>query len=376
VLLAVAHSDDGVRGEIPSPPLRLHQHHDELDAEHRERHAGYQLDDDAVDPKVDVLEDGVYPRGLGELDKVERRVGRAVEDRGAAGAIGRAVPMLGEVHAHSPLVEHFDLRPDLGGDIERDAEYRAGHVGERDHEVSALVVAPLAIPLRMRHRDVSPDCQGHRQVDGDGVAHLAKVGVEQHKDTPAVRVHVPARSVVQVHVDRVRNVLDHHEEIGHGETREDYVGGRAHLVPRQHGDVQDIGDRAEYAHQQAGPAVDQAIVEDHLPRVRAAVLGVHRFELGLGLGLGQVQAGQVEAGIHPRRIPPGGGSSSNPPRIRASRGLPFFHALRNSAFLQLQDSLPCSRSSSLSRFNSQDASFCCNGLIYILIAAARNWIDD
>jgi len=187
----------------------------------------------------------VYPRGLGELDKVERRIGRAVQDR----AVNRLLPMLGQVHAHSPLVEHFYLRPDLGGDVERDAEYRAGHVGERDHEVGTLVVAPFAILLRMRHRDVSPNCQGHRQIDGNGVAYLAKVGVEQHKDAPAVRVHVPARSIVQVHVNRIWDVFDHHEQIGHSEAREDYVSRRAHLGSRQHGDVQDIGDRAEYTHQ-------------------------------------------------------------------------------------------------------------------------------
>jgi len=178
----------------------------------------------------------VYPRGLSELDKVERRVGRAIEDR-AASAVDHLLPMLGQVHAHSPFVEHLDLRPNLGGDVKRDAEYRTGYIGERDHEVGALIVAPFAIFLRMRHCDVPPNCQSHRQVDGDGVAHLAKVGVKQHKDAPAVRVHIPARSIVQVHVDRIRDVLDHHEQIGHGQAREDYVGGGAHLGPRQHGDV-------------------------------------------------------------------------------------------------------------------------------------------
>lgn len=145
----------------------------------------------------------------------------------------------------------------------------------------------------MRYRDVSPDRQDHRQVDRDRVAYLAKVRVEQHEDAPAIGVHVSARSIIQMHVNRVRDVFDHHEEIGYGEACEDYVSRWTHLGSRQHGDVEDISDWAEYAHQQTGPTVYLAVLRNNVfPCIRTTVL---RGRQRLGR---EVQVG-IQAGIHP-----------------------------------------------------------------------------
>lgn len=134
------------------------------------------------------------------------------------------------------------MRPHLGVDVKRYAKYGAGDVDDGDHETGALAVAPLASFLRMHHRDVSPDRQSHREADRDRVTYLSEVRVEQHEDAPAVRVGISAGSLVEVHVDRVRNVFDHHEEIGHGESGENLVGGSLHLATRQHDNIEHIGD--------------------------------------------------------------------------------------------------------------------------------------
>lgn len=73
MLFTIVHLDRGVlHGEILPSLLRLQQHHDHLDAQHRQRRARYQLNYYTIDPEVDILESVAHRRV--ELHKVQRGV--------------------------------------------------------------------------------------------------------------------------------------------------------------------------------------------------------------------------------------------------------------------------------------------------------------
>lgn len=104
------------------------------------------------------------------------------------------------------------------------------------------------------------------------MTHLSEIGVEQYEDAPTVGEGISARPSIEIHMDRVRNVFDHHEEIGYGETGENHVSGRLHLTTRQHSDIENICDRAEYAYQQTSPAMYLSIPIVEGFQARAALI--------------------------------------------------------------------------------------------------------
>lgn len=64
-----------LRLEVVAPLLGAHQRPDELEAEDRERHARDELDDDAVRPEVDVLQEAAVRLGqLARAEQIEREL--------------------------------------------------------------------------------------------------------------------------------------------------------------------------------------------------------------------------------------------------------------------------------------------------------------
>lgn len=51
------------------------------------------------------------------------------------------------------------------------------------------------------------------------VRYLCEIRMEQHKNRPSVGEGVPSWSPIQIEVKRVRNVIDHDEQISHGQSR-------------------------------------------------------------------------------------------------------------------------------------------------------------
>lgn len=115
----------------------------------------------------------------------------------------------------------------------------------------------------VRRADSPPDGQRDGQPYGYGVERLREVGVEQHEQRPVVREPFGPRIVgrPEVHVIGERHVLDHDQEVGHGQPGQYGVGRRHHLLAREHRDVQHVGHGAERAHQQAGVTV---VVQVHV----------------------------------------------------------------------------------------------------------------
>lgn len=70
---------------------------------------------------------------------------------------------------------------------------------------------------------------------------LAEYGVEVDEDRPRVRVLIHLRPDFDVHVECIRYIFEHHEEIGDRETSEDGVGGATHLSAAEHGDIDGVG---------------------------------------------------------------------------------------------------------------------------------------
>jgi len=89
-------------------------------------------------------------------------------------------------------------------------------------------------------------------------------------------------------VDCVGDIFDHYEKIGYSKTGENHISRRLHLATCQYSNVEDIGNRAEYTHQQTGPSVYLHVpIVEGLPS-RTAVLDGRR-------GCRR----EVQGGIHP-----------------------------------------------------------------------------
>ena len=90
-------------------------------------------------------------------------------------------------------------------------------------------------------------------------AYQCKVSVEENENGPRIRVERLGRPVgEEVHVTGERDVLDHEHQIGHGQTAEDAIDGRpAQLFLAEHDDVDDVGQTAAEAKDQAQRTVHQ-----------------------------------------------------------------------------------------------------------------------
>jgi len=94
----------------------------------------------------------------------------------------------------------------------------------------------------------------------------AETSKEQHEadgwQTVARRGRLCA--VQHVETQRERQVGGHREPVGHGQSSEDAVGRRDHVVSSQHDDVQRVGDDAEHADDagQVAVVVLVPVVED------------------------------------------------------------------------------------------------------------------
>lgn len=148
---------------------------------------------------------------------------------------------------------------DVHREVDRETQDGADHVRAHYRERRVLLAAPRPVPLREGDGDVAPHGQRHRQPDRDRVERLTEDGVEVHEHGPAVRVAVDLRPDLDVHVQRVGDVLQHDEQVGHGQAREDGVGGAGHLAARQHGDVDGVGDGADHADGHGDVAVQPAV---------------------------------------------------------------------------------------------------------------------
>lgn len=146
--------------------------------------------------------------------------------------------------------------------------------------------------------DSPPHGQGDGEPYGYGVERLREVRVEQHEQRPVVREAVGARIVGRPHVHVIgeRHVLDHDEQVGHGQPGQYGVGGRHHFLARQHRDVQHVGHRAERAHQQARVTVVMVVHVVQPDQNVAAVRAVRRSAARAG--------SPVPAALHARRRSP------------------------------------------------------------------------
>lgn len=88
---------------------------------------------------------------------------------------------------------------------------------------------------------------------------LTEDGVEVNEDRPRVGVLVDLRANFDVHVERVRDILEHDEEVSDGQPSEDGVGGAGHLTAGEDRDVDGVGGRADDADQESDVAVQPAV---------------------------------------------------------------------------------------------------------------------
>lgn len=81
--------------------------------------------------------------------------------------------------------------------------------------------------------------------------------MENHEQRPLVGEmgRVLLRVTVQVAVHGERYVFEHHQEVGDRQSGQDQIGGPSHLLRRQHADVENVGDGAEDADEEAERAV-------------------------------------------------------------------------------------------------------------------------
>ena len=121
----------------------------ELKTENGEGQARNELDDDAVRPKIDVLQEAMV--GLGQLARAQKVQG----------------PFLA---VRLPATPHLLLNGER--QVERNADERRADVGEQNGEQSPVQSAPVPRSERMGHGNVAPDGQQKRQPDGDGMKDL------------------------------------------------------------------------------------------------------------------------------------------------------------------------------------------------------------
>lgn len=143
-------------------------------------------------------------------------------------------------------------------------EQRTDEVGAQDGQHCGSHVAPETVLLRVGYGNVPPNGQGDGEEDGDRVARLREEGVEVYNDRPSVRALLLATDCKlpkEVLVEAVRDVVEHDEEIGNGQSRENGVCGRAHVPPGQHCNVEAVGDAAKDAHKEADEAVDVVVAK-------------------------------------------------------------------------------------------------------------------
>jgi hypothetical protein len=211
---------------------------DEFDDQEARKHgqqdAGYQLDDEGVDVGTQVLE--VLALVVADED-------------GGVGGVGR-----GARQHLSGFGDRHRLLHNLERHLQGDADQRAQEERACEGDLSSYVAAQFVIVLGVLDGDVLPDGQQHRQDARDEVESLGEESVEDDEDGQVVGV-VPGELAAVVEQEHERDVLQHHQEVGEGERRQDHVGGTSHLLRRQHTNVQHVGHRAEDAYYQTEVSV-------------------------------------------------------------------------------------------------------------------------
>ena len=164
--------------------------------------------------------------------------------------------------------------------IVRQAENGRANVSDDRGQKCPVQSAAIAGVERMSDGQVSPHGQQDGQPDGDGVEHLRDVSVNQHVHRPRVAEFLTERSLTQqIHVNCERDVLDHHQVVGHGQAGQNGVGRRDHILTRQHDDVQRVGQHSKDAHNQRNIAVNFGVRQVKRVKSLAAVLGQNGFHL-------------------------------------------------------------------------------------------------
>ena len=171
----------------------------------------------------------------------------------------------GLLHLHLPSLpsRHHPGRVDaheLVGQIVGDHDDDGAAVDEQ-HQVLGLRHAPEPGGGGAGGRSdvqVPDDGQHDAEPDGDGVRYCREVDVEQQEEHPPVAVlgrSAQRGGVHAVEVDGEGHVTHHGDDVRQRQPRQDLVHRAAHLAPRQHGDVEGVGDDAGHADAQADVAV-------------------------------------------------------------------------------------------------------------------------
>lgn len=163
------------------------------------------------------------------------------------------------------LVKPFHSRYNAKQKVRRNGQHWTHDIGHGDGDQSGSHVAPDAVLLRMGDRYVPPDGQSDRQPDADCVTYLREYRMEEHYAGPPVAaLLLPA--VVQLRedvlIERVRDIVDHHHQIGYGQPSQNGIGGRAHVTPSQHCNIQAIRYTSKDAHEQAHVAMDRVVAAE------------------------------------------------------------------------------------------------------------------
>lgn len=117
------------------------------------------------------------------------------------------------------------------------------------------MVAQRTIFLGKLYRNEPPHGEGNREPDGDRVEGLTEYRVEVDEYGPRVRVSVEFGCDIRINMEGEGYVVDHDKQVGDGEAGKNGVGGGAHLLAREHGDVDGVGGAAEQADEECNVAV-------------------------------------------------------------------------------------------------------------------------
>ena len=247
--------------EQQAPAVRLVHGVDQQDGQRHEHGARDQLDEDRLDPVVDLPEHPGHICVRPQCRFVQVDVVRVVGG-GVVGGVDEA-----HVHAH---VQHARLETDsleAVYDYVRYAQQQHRQVHEKNGDARSVQVAVHRAFGWHADVDVAEDGQGDGQPYGHRVTYDAEAGVEHEKADPAEALGGEGGeggNLEDVEVDREGQVGQHGEEVGHGQPHEDGVGRRDHVLPGQHQDVGHVGDEAEHAHGGAEVAVVVGIVGGEL----------------------------------------------------------------------------------------------------------------
>lgn len=201
------------------PLVGFVQHLDQPETQAGERDARDQLGEHAEYPEVDLLQGLVV--ALGDL---------------------------AEVHAVQHLAVLL-LLDDGESEVYRQTEQRAVEVRAEDGALGTGHAAPGLAGRRETDGQEPPDGQGDGKPRGYGVADDREVGVEQSEHCPTVReLLLRGLTDPDIIVDAVRDVGDHDEHVGEGQSGEYGVGRRDHVFPCEHNDVEDVCENPENAH--------------------------------------------------------------------------------------------------------------------------------